>query len=81
MAADLELCYLGAIEATKCFRTRSLSPVELVASLIERIEAVPSRRSMHSPTRSSNAPWSKREVRRLDTQPVGASDGWRDFPS
>ena len=38
MVADLELCYLSAVEATRRFRDRSLSPVELVTALIARIE-------------------------------------------
>ena len=40
MAADLELCYLSGIEAIKQFNARTLSPVDLVAALIERIETV-----------------------------------------
>ena len=40
MAVDLDLCYLSAVEAVERFKTRSLSPVELVSALIERIEAV-----------------------------------------
>ena len=40
MKPELELCYLNAVHARERFRARSLSPVELVSSLVERIEAV-----------------------------------------
>ena len=40
MNADPELCYLDAAEARNRFREGSLSPVELVSSLVARIEAV-----------------------------------------
>ena len=40
MNADPELCYLDAVEARNRFREGSLSPVELVSSLLARIEAV-----------------------------------------
>ncbi|HUR43283.1 MAG TPA: amidase [Aestuariivirga sp.] len=35
-----DLCYLSAIEALKLFRTRKLSPRELLAALIARAEAI-----------------------------------------
>lgn len=38
--SDLELCYLSATEALKRFKSRKLSPVELVRALIERAERV-----------------------------------------
>ena len=40
MTADVELCYLGGVEALKRFNARTLSPVGLITALIERIEAV-----------------------------------------
>ena len=40
MSADLELCYLSGVQALEQYRARTLSPVELVSALIERIEAV-----------------------------------------
>ena len=40
MNADPELCYLNAVQARERFRKRSLSPVELVTSLVARIEDV-----------------------------------------
>ena len=38
--ADPALCYLDAVRARDRFRERSLSPVELVSSLVARIEAI-----------------------------------------
>ncbi len=38
--ADLDLCYLSATEAIEKFKSRELSPVELVKALTERSEAV-----------------------------------------
>jgi Asp-tRNA(Asn)/Glu-tRNA(Gln) amidotransferase A subunit family amidase len=38
--ADLDLCHLTATEALERFRTRSLSPVELMEAVITRAEAV-----------------------------------------
>jgi Asp-tRNA(Asn)/Glu-tRNA(Gln) amidotransferase A subunit family amidase len=38
--ADLDLCYLTATEALERFRTRSLSPVELMEAVITRAETV-----------------------------------------
>src|SRR4051812_40677813 len=38
--ADLELCYLGGTEAIEQFKSKRLSPVELVQALIARCEAV-----------------------------------------
>ena len=40
MNATPELCYLDAVQARNRFTERSLSPVELVSSLVARIEAV-----------------------------------------
>ena len=40
MNADPELCYLTAVQARDRFVERSLSPVELVTSLVARIEDV-----------------------------------------
>ncbi len=40
MTADLELCYLPATDALRRFRARELSPVELMAAVIERTEEV-----------------------------------------
>ena len=39
-APDLELCYLTATEAIAKFRTREISPVELMDAVIARCEAV-----------------------------------------
>ena len=39
-AADLDLCYLSAGEAIAAFKSKSLSPVELMTAIIARIEAV-----------------------------------------
>lgn len=36
MTADLDLCYLSATEALRRFKDRSLSPVEVMAAVIER---------------------------------------------
>ena len=38
--SDLDLCYLSATEALAAFKARKLSPVELMAALIARAEAV-----------------------------------------
>jgi amidase len=38
--SDKELCYLSAVEALERFKTRKLSPVELMQALISRAEAV-----------------------------------------
>jgi amidase len=38
--SDLDLCYMSATEALKRFKSRKLSPVELVRALIERAERV-----------------------------------------
>ncbi len=38
--SDAELCYIGAVEALAAFRSRKLSPVELMGALIARAEAV-----------------------------------------
>ena len=40
MSADLELCYLSGVRAIEQFKARTLSPVELISAMIERIEAV-----------------------------------------
>ncbi len=40
VSADTNLCYLPAAEALRLFRSRSLSPVELMESVIARAEAV-----------------------------------------
>ncbi len=40
MTADLDLCYMPATEALRRFRDRSLSPVEVMAAVIARAEAV-----------------------------------------
>ena len=37
---DIELCYLPAVEALSLFRRRKLSPVEVMAAVIRRAEAV-----------------------------------------
>ena len=37
MEPDLELCYLNAVQVRERFRERSLSPVEIVSSLVARI--------------------------------------------
>ena len=37
---DLDLCYLSAGEALAAFRTKSLSPVELMRAVVARSEAV-----------------------------------------
>ena len=39
-SADLELCYMTASEALARFRSKALSPVELMEAVIARIEAV-----------------------------------------
>lgn len=39
-SADLDLCYLSAREALAAFKAKTLSPVELLRSLIARCEAV-----------------------------------------
>ena len=38
--SDHELCYLPATEAIARFKARTLSPVELMAAVIDRAEAV-----------------------------------------
>jgi Asp-tRNA(Asn)/Glu-tRNA(Gln) amidotransferase A subunit family amidase len=38
--SDIELCYLSATEALSLFRSRKLSPVELLRALIDRAETV-----------------------------------------
>ncbi len=38
--SDLDLCYLPATEAARLFRSRALSPVELMTAVIARAEAV-----------------------------------------
>lgn len=38
--ADLDLCYLPAVEALRLFRARKLSPVELMQTVIDRAEAI-----------------------------------------
>ena len=38
MMADLELCYMSALEARNRIRDRVLSPVDLAKALIQRIE-------------------------------------------
>ena len=38
--SDLELCYMPAHEALRRFRSRDLSPVELMEATIRRAEAV-----------------------------------------
>ena len=38
--SDLDLCYLSATDALAAFKARRLSPVELMAALIARAEAV-----------------------------------------
>ncbi len=40
VSSDLELCYLSATEALSKFKTRTLSPVELMRAVIARSEAV-----------------------------------------
>ena len=40
---DLDLCYLSATEAVRRFKTKKLSPVELVRALVERAERVESK--------------------------------------
>ena len=40
VSADPEMCYLDAVQARERFSERSLSPVELVANLVARIEDV-----------------------------------------
>jgi amidase len=40
---DLDLCYLSATEAVRRFKSKKLSPVELVRALIERAERVESK--------------------------------------
>ena len=40
MKPDPELCYLSAVRARERFREHSLSPVELISNLINRIEAI-----------------------------------------
>ena len=35
---DLELCYLPATEALQRFKSKSLSPVELLDAMLQRIE-------------------------------------------
>ncbi len=37
---DLELCYLPAVEALRSYRSKELSPLELLQALIRRTEAV-----------------------------------------
>jgi len=37
---DLELCYLPAVEALRRFRSKELSPVELLQALIRRSENI-----------------------------------------
>ena len=39
-AADLDLCYMSAIDALGAFKARTLSPVELMKAVIARCEAV-----------------------------------------
>ena len=38
--ADLDLCYMTATEAIAKFKTREISPVELMDAVIARIEAI-----------------------------------------
>ena len=40
ISSEQDLCYLSAGEAMRLFRTRELSPVELLQALIDRAEAV-----------------------------------------
>ena len=39
-AADLDLCYMSALDALAAFKARTLSPVELMKAVIARCEAV-----------------------------------------
>jgi Asp-tRNA(Asn)/Glu-tRNA(Gln) amidotransferase A subunit family amidase len=45
-----ELCYLSALEATRLFRSRALSPVELMRALIARAEEIESEVNAFSDT-------------------------------
>jgi len=40
MMNDIELCYMSATEALRLFKTRKLSPVELLDALIQRADAI-----------------------------------------
>ena len=60
--SDLELCYLGAVEARNRFADRSLSPVELVTNFVARIEDVEPRVNAFTHTFFDRALGDAREV-------------------
>ena len=45
---DLDICYLSASEALEKFKNKSLSPVELLNSIIERSEKINPKINAHN---------------------------------
>ena len=52
---DNDLCYISAVEAITAFKSKKLSPVELMQAVIARAEAV-NPPSMRLPTGRSTGP-------------------------
>ena len=83
--SDLDLCYMSATEALALFRTRKLSPVELMTAVIARAEAVNKKVNAFTFThfdeamaaaRKAEAKYSKTGARlgALEGLPVGVKD-------
>ena len=74
---DRELCYLSANEAIRLFRSRTLSPVELMQALIAQSERIEPKINAFSDEFFEQALAQARasEKRYKDGQPLGALDG------
>ena len=74
---DRELCYLSANEAIRLFRSRTLSPVELMQALITQSERIEPKINAFSDEFFEQALAQARasEKRYKDGQPLGALDG------